>query len=635
MKPYLGTLLTLLWMLAPYFRVQAQEKILGYHSEIEVLTDGVLRITETIRVQSDGDRIRHGIYRSLPTRYRDRYGHRVLIPLQVVGASRDGVEERFHLKEESNGLVLYLGDESVTLDPGQYTYCLRYETSRQIGFFPDHDELYWNVTGNGWEFPMDSVCAEVRLPQAAAARLMGWDGFVGVRGSKEKSLSFNRDEKSRFRFTVTRPLAPYEGLSIVLTWPKGIVQPPDRRQKFFFFLNDNLGFVVGLLGLGAVLLYFYTQWHRVGKDPAKGMIMPHFRPPENLAPAATRYLMRMGFDDKTFTAFVLQMAVKGHLVILKDNGEYSLSRKHSEESLTTEERSVLDALVADGGRLDLKQGNHRVIRSAVALLKKQLTATYYPHYFETNRKYFWPGAILSTLVVIASPLAFRSYEATFLTVWLFFWSIGVIAMVYAVLKVWRTLVLSSSARYASVATAIFFTLFSLPFFAGEVFGLFGFMQATSPWTVLVLVAVIFINYFFYHLLKAPSQTGRTVMDQIEGFKMYLSASQGQYWETFYPPDKTSKLFEKYLPYALALDVEKQWSEGFADVMPDDVPISRSLTWYQPGHWDDEGLGTFTSSFSHSFSSAISSSATAPGSSSGSGGGGSSGGGGGGGGGGGW
>ncbi|HPI72108.1 MAG TPA: DUF2207 domain-containing protein [bacterium] len=616
-------------------RAEEQERILNYSSTVQVRSDGSMQVMETIRVFSTGDRIRHGIYRSLPTRYRDRYGHRFSVPLSVKAAFRDGEEEKHHCRSENNGVHIYLGDENSLIDPGVHTYTLTYETRRQIGFFSSHDELYWNVTGNGWAFAIDTAAATVYLPAEAAASAIGWDGFTGVQGSREKSLAFIRQEDGGYYFTATRPLEPQEGLTIVLTWPKGMVRQPERKERWNAFFQDNLGFVVGLVGLVLVLAYYIFQWRRVGRDPAKGAIVPQFRPPHGMRPDAVRYLMRMKFDDKTFASFIVHMAVRGHLLIRKDKEVYSLTRKQAEDTLSQDEKKVLDALFVSTGRIDLKQHNHQTIRSAMGQLKKQLAAAYYNTYFRTNRIYFWPGVLLSALVLTASLFALRSPEAALMAAWVLFWSMGVIALVYVVFHVWRTVVLASSVRYASIATAVFVTLFALPFIAGELFGLVTFSQTTSPWTVLVFCATVFLNYFFYHLLKAPSVTGRRVMDQLEGFKMYLTATEQSRWDTFYPPDKTPALFEKYLPYALALDVEHEWSEQFARLFNDEQQFKNGLGWYQSGSWTGQGLTSFTSSFSSSFSSSISSASAAPGSSSGSGGGGSSGGGGGGGGGGGW
>ena len=181
------------------------------------------------------------------------------------------------------------------------------------------------------------------------------------------------------------------------------------------------------------------------------------------------------------------------------------------------------------------------------------------------------------------------------------------------------------------------TLFALPFFAGEIFGAVMFSIAVSVPAMLVLAAMGFVNALFYHLLKAPTLSGRKIMDQIEGFKLYLSVAEKERLNLLNPPEKTPALFEKYLPYALALNVENAWSEQFAEVLAQAGTETQpySPVWYSGSSWDSFHTSRFTDSLGSSFAGAISSSSTAPGSSSGSGGGGSSGGGGGGGGGSGW
>jgi uncharacterized membrane protein len=183
--------------------------------------------------------------------------------------------------------------------------------------------------------------------------------------------------------------------------------------------------------------------------------------------------------------------------------------------------------------------------------------------------------------------------------------------------------------------AIAITLFALPFFLGAVFGLYIFGQFTSTASVLIFLVLLALTPIFQHLLKAPTAGGRRLMDQIEGFKMYLSVAEKERLEVLHPPDKTPELFERYLPYALALGVEHQWSEQFADVLEQAGAEPYQPRWYSGRSFSTEGPSGLADGLSSSLGGAISSSSTAPGSSSGSGGGGSSGGGGGGGGGSGW
>ena len=215
--------------------------------------------------------------------------------------------------------------------------------------------------------------------------------------------------------------------------------------------------------------------------------------------------------------------------------------------------------------------------------------------------------------------------------WLTGWTFAVFYLVKQVYHLW-----SNMNSVLSVFPAIFMSLFALPFIAGEIFGLYMFAQATSISMCFVLLIAPIINWLFYELLKAPTLAGRKLLDKIEGFKQYIDIAERHELDFQHPKGRSPELFEEYLPYALALGVEQQWGESFADVLAQAQASGGGYTptWYHGSHWNNSNIGNFTSSLGSSFTSAIASSSTAPGSSSG-GGGGSSGGGGGGGGGGGW
>ena len=190
-------------------------------------------------------------------------------------------------------------------------------------------------------------------------------------------------------------------------------------------------------------------------------------------------------------------------------------------------------------------------------------------------------------------------------------------------------------KILKAGSALSINLFALPFFAGELFGIGILWYATSLSTIIVMVLLIGINYIFYHLLKSPTRAGRALLDTVEGFRAFLAATEKDRLNMLNPPEKTPELFEKYLPYALALDIEQQWAEQFSDILSA-AAAGEGAAVYSPDWYSGTALSSMTTGgFASSLSSAISSASTTPGSSSGSGGGGSSGGGGGGGGGGGW
>jgi uncharacterized membrane protein YgcG len=632
----------LVLVLAPGARAQdSSERILNFHSDITVIPDGSMEVRETIKVRAAGDQIKRGIYRDFPTRYRDRLGNEYVVGFEVLEVQRDGKPEPFHTESISNGERVYIGEKSTYLDPGEYTYALSYRTTRQLGFFPDHDELYWNVTGNGWIFPIDHASATVVLPRGIKPDAIVHEGYTGPQGSLGAAFESSVDSEARVTFTTTKTLQPAEGLTIVVSWPKRFIAEPTREMKIRWFLEDNASTLVGLIGLVILLAYYIVTWALVGKDPAAGVIMPLYEPPPGFSPAAVRYLTKMGFDGRTFAAAIINMAVKKYLTIVDKDGEYSVQRAQGDKSLlSAEEKKVAEKLLGSAEKIELKNTNHAMIGAAVEALKTALRMNQDKVYFFTNRRYLIPGLVFSILVLAFVGLAApgeQKFLALFMIVWLSGWSVGVFFLVSQALQAWKNFLFGSGHKAASLGGAVFLSLFSLPFVGGEVAGLAALGYATSGTVLLILLAMVGINYLFHYLLKAPTHAGRVLLDKIEGFKMFLAAVEKDRLNFFNPPERTPQLFEKYLPYALALDVEQQWSEQFSEVLAQagERRVAYSPGWYSGTSWSHLGAGGFASSLGSSFSSAISSSSHAPGSSSGGGGGGSSGGGGGGGGGGGW
>lgn len=622
------------------------ERILSYHSQIEVSTDASMKVTETITVRSNGDQIKRGIYRNFPTRYRDRFKNRYTVEFEVIGIQRDGKIEPYHLKDIDNGKRIYIGDKDTFLDPGIYTYTIIFRTNRQLGFFDDHDELYWNVTGNGWDFLIDSASATVILPEGAKQNITETDAYTGPKGAKGKDFTKDVDSSGNPTFVTTRVLEPNDGLTIVVSWKKGFITEPTAQQKFNYFLKDNYTIFFAIAGLILVCIYYLTVWSFVGIDPAKGTIIPQYYPPKGFSPAAVRYITRMGFDTKTFAATILNLAVKGYLTIQESKGVYSIYKTKKENiELSPEEQKVVDKLLGKSDSFTFSQTWHTTIKETLQTLKNYLQLNFEKNYFLNNYRYFTTGLIISIIIIIliAIPLALsRGGEAIFLllfmSVWLSIWTTGVTFLVIQAFTSWKNALFGSIHQITSLIGAVFLSLFSLPFIGGEIAGIYMLSSATSGWFIIYLLLLGILNYIFYHLLTAPTLMGRQVLDKIEGFKMFLTVTEKDRLNILNPLGRTPELFERYLPYALALDVEQAWAEQFSEVLKQASTDGRtySPSWYTgTTAFSALGAGAFASSLGNSFSGAISSSSSAPGSSSGGGGGGSSGGGGGGGGGGGW
>lgn len=648
MKRLLSMTLALLLLLVT--AALADERILSFHSEIVVLQDGSQQVTETIRVRAEGQQIRQGIYRDFPTDYKDRIGNRYRVGFEVLGANRDGHPENYFTQPQGNGVRIYLGRKGVFLSPGNYAYELTYRTDRQLGFFADHDELYWNVTGNGWDFPIDRVSARVLLPEGIPSDELQADGYTGPIGSKSQDYQASIDYTGEVTFTGTRPLGPREGLTIVVTWPKGYIQEPTQSEQVVAVLHDNRVWLVALAGLLVALGYYLLAWVKVGRDPEAGVVIPLYQPPKGFSPASSRFIRQMGYDHKAFSAALVNLAVKGLMKIREDDDEFTLERTgQPAEELAAGEKALLKGLfpyhMAGQGEqkksgpvafVKLEQKNHAKLQKALKAHKASLQRDYEKRFFLTNRGWLIPGLVLSLLAYGLALFSLSGGErleiGAFMSVWLSGWTAGVVMLLRKVWAAWKGV-----RGGLAVFGALFVSAFSIPFVAGEVIGLWVLATQASPALPVLLLVALGLNYLFYQLLKAPTRAGRFLLDKLEGFRLYLEVAEKDELNLHNPPEKTPELFEAFLPFALALNVEQRWTERFAGLFANLSQGEREYHpgWYHGQHWQHGNLGGFTSSLGSSLSSAVSSSSTAPGSSSGSGGGGSSGGGGGGGGGGGW
>ena len=254
------------------------ERILDFQSWIKVHQDGSMTVTENIKVVCAQQQIKRGIYRDFPTTYKDRYGNRVKVRFEVVSVLRNASSEPYHIKDVSNGKRVYIGQKNVFLKPGEYNYTITYKTNRQLGFFEDFDELYWNVTGNGWNFVIDKVEAVVQLPQWA--EILQSAGYTGQSGEKGQDFEISYDEQGNIIFSTTRRLMPREGLTIAVSWPKGVVIEPTTAEKMGYMWKDNRSVSVAAFGLLVLVSFYLLAWSKVGKDPEEGTIIPLFFPPK-------------------------------------------------------------------------------------------------------------------------------------------------------------------------------------------------------------------------------------------------------------------------------------------------------------------------------------------------------------------
>jgi uncharacterized membrane protein YgcG len=554
---------------------RAQERILGYNSQIEIRTDGSIDVTEEIKVHAEGNQIRRGIYRDFPTRYEDRMNNRVSVGLQVLGVERNGVTEPWFTEKMTNGVRINTGNDSFLPVPADYTYTLHYRTTRQLGFFADHDELYWNAIGTGWIFPIESSTVVVRLPSPVPTAQMHAEGYTGVQGAKGNAYAAEITEPGVARYRLTQPLGPYEGFTIVLTFPKGLIHEPTQSERAQWLLSDNRGVLVALAGFIVLILYMVRQWQRVGRDPQKGIVIARYEPRPGQTPAGLRFMEKMGYDMRCFTGDILALAVAGRLKIHKEDHRFlsdswSLERIDGPSSspLSPGQRALLSGLFPGGtDTLELKNTNAAIVSAARGSHQKLLDEEFQPKYFKRNGGKVGMAFLIALLTGIAA------------------------------------------------------------FVSSGGFGI--------PFIIAVMVLSVISLFVFARLVRAPTLEGRALLDEIEGLKLYMKVAEKQELASMRGPDEPvldAKRYEALLPFAVALEVEDAWTSKFTAAVgaAAAAEAANNMGWYY-GRGPISNLGSFSNEIGSSFNSTISSSATPPGSSSGGGGGGSSGGGGGGGG----
>ncbi|MFO1120920.1 MAG: DUF2207 domain-containing protein [Hyphomicrobiales bacterium] len=614
----------------------AEEKIVSFISDVTVNADASLDVNETITVIAEGNDIRRGILRDFPTIYTDRNGIRVQVGFDVIDVRRDGRSEPFAIESLPNGKRIRIGDKDVFLDYGEHIYEIHYRTTRQLGFFDTYDELYWNVTGNGWTFAIDRAQVIIRLPEGA--RIQQSAGYTGPQGASGEDFRILSDSGSQFRAETTRRLAPYEGFTVAVAWQKGLVTPPSDADKLGWWLRDNAG-IFGLIAtLLASGLYYLLAWNKVGRDPPKGTIIPLFRPPEGLSPAAARFVRDYGFDDRGFAAALVGLAVKKHLKIKDDDGAFAITPQFGAGGvpMTPAENALFRALPS--GELKLKQTNHQMVGKARDALKNALKSEYEGSAFVRNIGAFVKGAAISVAGLLLSAVLLEGgegFSGLFLIGWMSIWWGVVLTFLWAAVKGFM-----GGGSIMGRVGSIFMMLFLVPFVGGGVMAPLAVLIGSGSTQLYLLVGTAVLlglmNLAFFYLLRAPTVPGRKLLDEIEGFRLYMTTAEEERLKVLHPPEKTPELFERYLPYALALDCENEWNAKFAAVLAAAAAAGAAQPgWYSGRNWDAGRTGSFTNSLGRSLSSSVASASTAPGSSSGSGGGGSSGGGGGGGGGSGW
>jgi len=627
----------------------ASERITNFGIKLIVQPNSDLIVTEIIEVVAEGDEIERGIYRDFPTAYRTELGFNDYVDFDVLEVTRNGEPEPHFVDREEGYHRLYIGNPSKYVSRGAHAYKITYRTNEQIGFFADADELYWNLTGSDWVFPIESVTAELILPEGAQPQdISAYTGEAGAQGTDYEVLDTSGN---RVALRTTRTLQSGEGITVSVSWQKGLLVPPTRSENAIDFVEDNMGFASGCLCLFLLSGYFYYVWRKFGKDPEKGTVIPLFEPPASLSAIALGYIHARGFNGGMSVARALavgmtSLAIKGFVTIedldKRSGDRYIIRRtKKAAADLPPGEEALLNKLFDEDDREELALGGS--YNSTFSVAKTAFTAAIrneYGHaYFRTNGGKWFIGAAIAGIVIIASavgsvPVGDPMILAGALA---FFSSVTLIFFFISVRLVWGR----GRRMVAGHGAWPFVTSLLILFGAALPTGLLGFGVSVfvSLPIFLLIAALVGVSFTFFDFMEAPTVYGRQIMDKIDGYILFLTTTE---WDRMKAegamPTPSSAMFEKHLPYSMALGVDDAWSKTFANYAEAaSVPVSDYKSpWYNSRRGPSDDISTFSRTFASGLVSTMSSASTPPpSSSSGSSGGGSSGGGGGGGGGGGW
>jgi Predicted membrane protein (DUF2207) len=375
----------LLLLLAGPAGAQSAEVIRDYRVEIRILSDGDLRITETIDYDF-GSQLRHGIFRTIPTRFPyDDVNDRVF-PIEDIKVRSDAPED-IEISEEGSLTTIRIGDPDVEIS-GRHTYTLTYRVEGALNAFTDHDELFWNAIGDEWQASIARAHVTVRAP-GAIQRVACFQGYEG----STEPCAVAEFEGPKARFSPGRSLIPYEGMTVVVAIPKGTVPQPgpilEERWSMARAFGVNAGTVIASLAVLAILGgALFRMWSREGRDrrflgspidqvlgttTGEDEAVPlgegdaeapvEFAPPGGVRPGQIGTLIDERANVIDVTATIVDLAGRGFLLIqeIPDRGLFSkadwnlIRLEKGETELLPFEKKLLEGLFRDGNEVKVSE----------------------------------------------------------------------------------------------------------------------------------------------------------------------------------------------------------------------------------------------------------------------------------------
>jgi uncharacterized membrane protein YgcG len=462
-----------------------------------------MEVDETLRVHFDGSF--NGIYRDFPVRYRGPGGFDYRLFTSVRGVE-DGGGHGLKYQTSRHGGDLRIKIWVPGAQNATRTVTIHYRIENGLRFFDDYDELYWNVTGTQWPVPIDAASATIHLPvQVQGVRAKAYTGAFGSR-AQDASV---RATGPLIQIRASHPLALHEGLTADVAWETGVVERPGFIRRVGWFLRSNWPLGLPLLVFPAM----FAMWWKRGRDPRLRPIAVRYEPPDGLTPGEEGVLVDESPDMRDITATLVDLAVRGYVTIEEHDHMKFLGLGHSREyafdlerpkdqwsDLAPHEEELLNGIFDDGA---LKH---------VAL--DDLENSFYKKLSGIKDRMF--EALMRRGYYGRRPDRVRA-------MWL-----GV-AFVGTVLCLMGGLKLADRFSFSGLAVGV-----------GAV--LSGLIVAAIGW-----------------FMPAKTAAGARALEAVLGFEEFLKRVEE---DRFKKLIKGPKDFERFLPHAMALGVEKAWARAF-------------------------------------------------------------------------
>ena len=563
--PKVPLILLFLAFSATSLSAQRSYSIERFDARILVNRDASIDVTESITARFVGSY--NGLFRTIPIKYRNAQGLNWTLGVSLQSARDDaGHNLRTETTREGANLkykVWIPGAVNATR-----TLVLRYHATNGLRFFDEHDELYWNVTGDAWEVPIGAATAEIELPAGATG--LRAIAFNGMYGSTARDARITIDGPV-VRITMPHTLEYHEGLTAVVGWDKGLVTAPTVTDRAMETATSNWPLLIPI----PVFLFVFWRWWRRGRDPRQRPIAVQYEPPAGMSPGEAGTLLDNTVDMRDITATLVDLAVRGFLRIEEQQNpklfglfgggtSYTLLRLKPADGLAGHERAVFDGIFSHGDHVpldELKDEFYTRLGPIRDAIYDQLKGSGFYQNRPDKVKQVWLGCGIGIAILIGVGGAF-------------------------------------------VAAAFLLTPVSFE------------IAAIVSGIILVI---------FAQIMPARTEAGTRTLEHVLGFEEFLRRVESDNLKRVIVGHP--ELFDKYLPYAMAFGVERQFARAFEGI------YTQAPQWYVGPSMMNFNVGHFSSSMSHLSTVASTTMSSSPRSSSGSGfgGGGSSGGGGGGGG----